>query len=195
MAPVYRAVNMPDEVNSLEGVQNQTNMPNNIPIYQQGRTNVQELMSELRHKYLTILKSIYWEFFEEGQCSPDSVIILIESADRCMDDESQPFADWVFIQTYLISNSTLRILGGVSQVPMIGNLFRQFLFDHMSLSYDVIVNFIEAHDKADNMLQAVIESKDFVGQIMGESHIQVKESEEYMEKHIVQMFPEIVTAI
>ena len=88
---------MPDEVNSLEGAQNQANMPNNIPIYQQGRTNVQELMSELRHKYLTILKSIYWEFFEEGQCGPDSVIILIESADRCMDDESQPFEDWEFI--------------------------------------------------------------------------------------------------
>ena len=41
----------------------------------------------------------------------------------------------------------------------------------MSLSYDVIVNFIEAHDKADTMLQAVIESKDFVGQIMGESRV------------------------
>lgn len=96
MAPVYRAVNMPDDVNSIEGAQ-KINMPNNIPIYQQGRTNVHELMSELRHKYLTILKSIYWEFFEEGQCSPDSVILLIESADRCMDDESKPFSDWEFI--------------------------------------------------------------------------------------------------
>lgn len=80
-------------------------------------------------------------------------------------------------------------------MPFIGNLFRQFLFDHISLSYDVIVNFIEAHDQADSMLQAVIESRDFVSQIMGESRTQVKEAEGYMEKHIEQMFPEISKAI
>ena len=31
-----------------------------------GRVNIEELVTELRHKYLTILKSCYWEFFEEG---------------------------------------------------------------------------------------------------------------------------------
>jgi hypothetical protein len=30
------------------------------------RTTILELTTELRHKYLTILKSCYWEFFEEG---------------------------------------------------------------------------------------------------------------------------------
>lgn len=33
---------------------------------QYGRTSVEELEIELRQKYLTILKSIYWEFYEEG---------------------------------------------------------------------------------------------------------------------------------
>jgi hypothetical protein len=32
------------------------------------RTSVIELTTELRHKFLTILKSCYWSFFEEGQC-------------------------------------------------------------------------------------------------------------------------------
>lgn len=31
-----------------------------------GRTSVEELEVELRQKYITILKSIYWEFYEEG---------------------------------------------------------------------------------------------------------------------------------
>ena len=31
-----------------------------------GRTSVEELRIELRLKYLTILKSLYWEFYEEG---------------------------------------------------------------------------------------------------------------------------------
>jgi hypothetical protein len=46
---------------------------------------VEELVVELRQKYLTILKSIYSEFYEEGQCMPETVIALIESADRCLD--------------------------------------------------------------------------------------------------------------
>lgn len=95
LAPVYKAINVPDDLG--DGADAQDQERNQIPIYQQGRTNVQELMSELRHKYLTILKSNYWEFFEEGQCMPDSVIVLIESADRCMDDESKPMTDWEFI--------------------------------------------------------------------------------------------------
>jgi len=35
---------------------------------QGGNVDVEELITELRHKYITILKSLYWEHFEEGQC-------------------------------------------------------------------------------------------------------------------------------
>jgi len=35
-------------------------------LHRSGKTNTEELITELRHKYLTILKSIYWEFYEEG---------------------------------------------------------------------------------------------------------------------------------
>jgi hypothetical protein len=91
MAPVFKSVNMPDEEADSFDASNNINgdLPaNNFEIFKQGRTNVDELTAELRHKYLTILKSNYWEFFEEGQCNADSIQILIESADRCMDDES-----------------------------------------------------------------------------------------------------------
>ena len=46
-----------------------------------------ELLTELRHKYITILKSLYWEYFEGGQCNAASVRVLIESADRALDHE------------------------------------------------------------------------------------------------------------
>ena len=55
---------------------------------QVGKGHINELLTELRHKYLTILKSHYWEALEEGQCTPASFILLNESADTCMDDES-----------------------------------------------------------------------------------------------------------
>ena len=57
-------------------------------VKQVGRVNIQDLLSELRRKYLTILKSHYWEFLEDGQCTPASYLLLNESADSCLDYES-----------------------------------------------------------------------------------------------------------
>ena len=42
---------------------------------------------ELRHKYLTILKSLYYEFYEKGQCGPETLVVLMEAADRAIDHE------------------------------------------------------------------------------------------------------------
>mmetsp|Transcript_29366 Transcript_29366/g.44330 ORF Transcript_29366/g.44330 Transcript_29366/m.44330 type:complete len:150 (+) Transcript_29366:2222-2671(+) len=134
-----------------------------------GRVNVDEIIIELRHKFLTILKSQYWEFFEEGQCSPESVIVLIESADRALDHEHTPMEDWTFIMSYIISDSFLTFLSSLSKIPFVGRMFRSYLFDHFSLSYDIIVNFIEGHEQAARHIQSVIENKDFVSKILLES--------------------------
>jgi hypothetical protein len=72
-----------------------------------GRVTEEELLTELRHKYLTILKSLYWEFFEEGQCSADAVVVLIEAADRAIDHETTAMQDWSFIQSYFFSGYLL----------------------------------------------------------------------------------------
>ena len=61
---------------------------------QTGNVAIDELIVELRHKFITILKSLYWEHFEEGQCQASSVTVLIESADRALDHENSPLADW-----------------------------------------------------------------------------------------------------
>ena len=66
-------------------------------VHRRGRVTKKELETELRHKYLTILKSLYWEYFEEGQCSPEAVVVLMEAADRALDHEDTPMDDWGFI--------------------------------------------------------------------------------------------------
>lgn len=75
-----------------------------------GTVQYADLIFELRHKFITILKSLYWEFFEEGQCVPNTVSILIESADRGLDDESKELNDWEFLNSYIINDSYLDFL-------------------------------------------------------------------------------------
>lgn len=126
---------------------------------------------------------------------PESVVVLIESADRAMDHEEQPMKDWSFIQTYIISDTFLNILSKLSQIPLLGRLFRTYLFEHFSLSYDIIVNFIEGHEEATRMISQVIENQDFVSKILLEGKEQQEGAEAYMHSHIEDMFPEISKSI
>jgi hypothetical protein len=93
---------------------------------------VNELITELRHKFITILKSLYWEHFEKGQCQPSSVTILIESADRALDHENEPMKDWTFLNSYIISDSFLMLITSLAKIPGFGRLFRSYLFSYFS---------------------------------------------------------------
>ena len=99
----------------------------------------------------------------------ESVIVLMEAVDRAMDNEDTPMQDWSFVLSYIISDNYLKFLSTLSQAPLIGKIFRSYLFDHFSLSYDIIVNFIEGHDQATKMIQQVIQNKNFVNKILLES--------------------------
>jgi hypothetical protein len=91
--------------------------------------NDDELRAEVRHKYYTILKSHYWEMFEEGKCMPDSISILLESADRCLDDESIEMCDWdKYLKDYIIQSSTLNFYIKISQMPFIGTIIQRMLY-------------------------------------------------------------------
>lgn len=154
-----------------------------------------DLTTELRHKYLTILKSLYWEYYEEGQCSPDAVVVLMEAADRALDHESTPMQDWDFILSYFISERILRCSGSLAKIPLIGYIFSQYLFTQFSFIYDVGTNFVEAHEEASNMLVNMINEKDFVTKIKSESVPNTQKAENYLNKYIEDMFPEITKAI
>ena len=66
-------------------------------------------------------------------------------------------------------NYFVKIITVLSQLPCVGSLFKAYLFEHFTLSYDIMVNFIEGHDQATKMILMVIENKDFVGKILLES--------------------------
>jgi len=84
------------------------------------------------------------------------VVVLIESADRALDHENMPIEDWGFLQSYIFGDRFISLLGFISSIPCLGRLFKSFLFEHFSLSYDICVNFIEAHEEASKMIIKII---------------------------------------
>ena len=65
----------------------------------------------------------------------------------------------------------------------------------MSLAYDIIVNFIDAHEEANQQITKIIENQHFVSLILTESKKDIQQAEVYIMEHIEDMFPEIAKAI
>lgn len=70
----------------------------------------EELYRDAKHRYLTTLKGIYWEYFENGQCSSRACLLLIESADRGIDHNENALKDFTFIQTYFSGGWIMKLL-------------------------------------------------------------------------------------
>lgn len=82
----------------------------------------------------------------------ESVTLLIESADRCMDNEDEEMNDWEHIQGYIISDWYIKLLNWLAKMPCIGRIAEAQLYYHFSLSYDIIVSFNDAHDETKRMI-------------------------------------------
>ena len=120
----------------------------------------------------------------------------MEAADRSLDQEDQEMSDWKFLSSYTISERYLNVLTQLSELPgCFGTLFKKVLFNKFSLSYDIIINFIEGHEESIKLIQSIIENEEFVGKIVKECYVNVQAAEKYQQSYIEDIFPEITKSI
>lgn len=113
-------------------------------------------MVELRIKYLTILKSIYWNGFEKGQMSGDAVLVLLESADIELDEYDNPITDWADIERQIGDSDISWLEKKLEKLPIIGYYIKARQFNKLSTAYEIVVNFVESHAKAAKKIMEVI---------------------------------------
>ena len=71
---------------------------------------------------------------------------MTESVDRALDHDELPIKDFEFIISYIMSDAVAKVLRSVKNVPLFGKFSKQKLFQQFSFIYDVICNFLEAHE-------------------------------------------------
>jgi len=76
-----------------------------------------EMLNELRNRYLTIVKSVYYEQFENGELMADSLIILNESIDSARDALSKSLNDSEFVIFYLNSSMNVNSIKFLYKMP------------------------------------------------------------------------------
>lgn len=82
----------------------------------------------------------------------DSIITLLESADKEMDNFETPISDWDDIENLIGDASISWFLLSLSNLPLVGNYVKNQQFELISNAYEIIVNFVESHEEAKNKI-------------------------------------------
>jgi NhaP-type Na+/H+ or K+/H+ antiporter len=156
-----------------------------------------DLECEMRRRYLTTLKGLYWHEFEHGQCFGSSALILIETTNYCLDNFSKPMEDWSHAEASVYANWIFRLNKKLTKVPCIGQLFHRFLYEQLMTAYDVASTFIHCHKEAKDLLETMCFDADeeTMDRIFDENKEQVKKAKSFIETQINDNFPEVISHV
>ena len=160
---------------------------------QTARKNIVEMENEMRHRYLTTLKGLYWHEYEKGQCGARTALVLIESADVALDQESCRMQNWEYLEKVLVSGWIIKFFKKTKNLPLIGKLFTLFLYNRLAYSYDIASTFLACHSYAQETLSEVIEeeSQEALQAIMTEAEDQVQMCRDFVTDNVTEIFSEI----
>lgn len=154
-----------------------------------------ELYIEAKHRYLTSLKGIYWDFFEQGQCDSATVLLLIESAARAIDHEDDEIKDFTFIETYFHRGWFDKLYVKLQRTWLFKYFVKNWLYHRLGFEYDAIVNYIEAHEECLDHIEQIIYNEEIIERLRTEIRKELVKAENKLYKQIEQNFPEVTKAI
>ena len=108
----------------------------------------EELQVEARVRFLKMLKGNYWHAWENGFCSANAANRLIEAADRALDHCHAEIQDWDHLKSIVKAHSQhkcRKCTRALFKSRCCGRFLKHFFIHRVSLSYDICVNYIEAH--------------------------------------------------
>lgn len=155
------------------------------------------LTQETRRRFLTTLKRLYWHEFESGNCLGFTSLILIDSANRALDHETEQMEDWEMLENSIYNHSFMKFYSKSSKIPLIGRLFSKRLYENITIAYDAARTFIRAHHEAEELLDLmeVDIDKEVFHDVMKEAEAQVFHCKEFVKAHIIDPYPEIIAEV
>lgn len=157
-----------------------------------------EIVNEIRSRYLSSLKGIYWHLFEKSQCRGKTALALIETANRALDEYTQPMKDWRFTERNLLPKFMVNLYVKGASMPIVGFYFRKKLYECMSGAYDIASTFIHGHHEAEELIDYMgIDDVDkgIFEEVMHEVHENIHQAEKFIKISITDNYPEVLRYI
>ena len=155
------------------------------------------LTVETRRRFYTTLKGIYWHEFESGQCLGFTSLVLINSCNRALDNESRIMADWELLEKELFDERWMKFYEKLSKIPLVGRMFKKHLYSKIITTYDAASTFIKAHDETEELMdQMEIDVDEIIfHEVMKESHAQAEKCKEFVRNNITDSYPEVIAEV
>jgi NhaP-type Na+/H+ or K+/H+ antiporter/CRP-like cAMP-binding protein len=155
-----------------------------------------QILTEIRRRFLMMMKGIFWHTFEEGQCFRLSVLHCSKATNYSLDRESEPLDTWIELLRISIPKLYMRLLKLGSKIPGLKKISRRILYERLALTYDSALCFIHAHHEAVHFLKSMdtyFEGyKHHINTIIEESHHEVEACNHYIMDHITCNYPEVL---
>ena len=130
----------------------------------------QEIVRELRHKYLVLLKAQYETNFNNGLCSPDAFVFLQLSCDIGLDNDDLPMKDFEeFMEVGTTPPDVMDNMQRWATSGITSSFWKDALVNEIVIGYDAIINFIDAHNLALKSFNNIKQSQDIKSIITTES--------------------------
>lgn len=97
--------------------------------------------------------------------------MLLESADTELDRFDTPITDWDDIEELIGDTELSWFLMKLATIPFIGSYIKKQQFDKISTSYEILVNFVESHEKAHILINEVIQDRKYINIIIEETRV------------------------
>ena len=102
-------------------------------------------MVEFRKRFIKRLKFKFWSFHEEYITMPEAVMLLTQAANFDLDTRAEELESWRWLNQQFTSN--IKFVAGLRKYYIVGSFAREYLFNYISLIYDVVSSYIQANEE------------------------------------------------
>jgi len=107
----------------------------------------------------------------------------------------EPMSSWDYVSNYFTNPTTIQVLFFLKRLPLVGGMARQGLFNHIFFVYDVVLNYLNAHDEIEKIASTFPFSEDIISTITSESEENKAMAESYFNNYLNISFPEVNQSI
>ncbi|EGR31636.1 sodium hydrogen exchanger family protein, putative [Ichthyophthirius multifiliis] len=154
-----------------------------------------EILTEIRFRLLRSLKSLYWEYYENGQISGNAVKLLQEGINIALENTQNELKQlWDLIYINFTNFSTLEIMFAINNWFIIGGFAKTYITHHLTFVFEVVQTFIICSKEIEEIQNFLPLRKDFIEKVNQELQFGVIQAQKYLAE-LSNNFPQILKSI
>jgi Sodium/hydrogen exchanger family/Cyclic nucleotide-binding domain len=153
-----------------------------------------ETLIEIRYRIYRLIKSQFWQKFEESFCGSSVVSMLNESVDFCMDSLDEKVWIYECVSENIIATDRLQHWLSYRNTLFIGMVYRSFLNNYLSQTYEMLSTLIVSLEDLLEKKPNIPLSQEYVNVIFAEVAANKEKAEQQLFL-LCDIFPDLIGSL